>query len=153
MFGWAKPAEPSPGFASPCAREDRNFTLETDEYRRADFCLAQVFAGLTACQEAWNTALEGFNVRRSTVVNEWKAEARVEASVKLLCIVLKSRFGSLPEELAARISQTTDLDLLEKWAALAGEASSLDEFREKAGLGATQSVLSSPTQVHSENGR
>jgi hypothetical protein len=103
---------------------------ETDELQRADFCLARVFAGLTGCQEAWETALEGFNVRQSTVVNEWKAEAVAKA----LFIVLKSRFGSLPEELAGRITQTRDLDLLEKWVALAVEASSLDEFREKAGL-------------------
>ncbi len=103
---------------------------ETDEQWRSDFCLARVFAELTGCQEDWKTALEGFNVRQSVVVNEWKAEA----NAKMLCVVLKSRFGALPEEVARRIGQTTDLDLLEKWGTLAGQASSLDQFREKAGL-------------------
>ena len=103
---------------------------ETDERWRADFCLACVFAELTGCQEAWKVALEGFNVRQSTVVNEWKAEA----NARLLCVVLKSRFGPLPDELVKRLAQTTDLDLFEKWGAVAGEASSLDEFRQKAGL-------------------
>ena len=104
--------------------------LEPEERWRADFCLARVFAELTGLQEAWKIALEGFNVRQSAVVNEWKAEA----SARILCIVLKSRFGSLPEELAGRIAQTTDVDLLERWGTFAGEASSLDEFRQKAGL-------------------
>jgi hypothetical protein len=89
-----------------------------------------VFAGLAGCQEAWKNALEGFIMRRSAVVDEWKAEA----VAKVLCIVLKSRFGTLPEDLAGRITQTTDLDLLEKWGALAGAEPSLEEFRRKAGL-------------------
>jgi hypothetical protein len=103
---------------------------EADEPWRADFCLARVFAELTGCQEVWKTALEGFNMRQSAVVNEWKAEA----SVRILCAVLKSRFGPLPDDLAGRIVQTTDIALLEKWGTLAGEVSSLDQFRQKAAL-------------------
>src|SRR5262249_13390295 len=101
---------------------------ETDERWRADFALARVFAELTGCPEEWKTALEGFNVRQSTVVNEWKAEA----SARILCAVLTSRWAPLPDDLREHIARTTDLDLLEKWGALAGETTSLDEFRQKA---------------------
>lgn len=103
---------------------------ETDERWRADFCLACVLAELTGCQDVWKTALEGFTVRQSRVVNEWKAEG----IVKVLCAVLKGRFGPLPEDLTGHLAQTKDVDLLEKWGTLAGEAASLDDFRQKAGL-------------------
>jgi hypothetical protein len=103
---------------------------EADPQWRTDFCLARVLAELTGCQEDWKNALEGFDVRQSVVVNEWKAEA----SARVLCAVLKGRFGPLPDELVERIGRTTNVDLFEKWGTLAGEALTLDEFRQKAGL-------------------
>jgi hypothetical protein len=103
---------------------------ETDLQWRADFCLACGLAELTGCQEDWETTLEGFVVRQSVVVNEWKAEA----SGRMLCVVLKGRFGPLPDEVAGRIARTTDINLLERWGTLAGEASTLEEFRQKASL-------------------
>ena len=57
-----------------------------------DFCLACVFAELTGCQEVWKIVLEGFNVRQSAVVNEWKAEAKIEGIQGLLT----ARLGGVP---------------------------------------------------------
>jgi hypothetical protein len=52
----------------------------------------------------------------------------------MLCVVLKSRFGSIPEEVAERIGRTTDINLLEKWGTLAVTELTLDDFRREAGI-------------------
>ena len=105
--------------------------LETDEQWRADFCLARVFAELTGRQEVWKTALEGFNVRQSAVVNEWKAEAKAEGIRGLLT----ARLGSVPTDIEARLAETRNLDVLQTWLILAGQAATLDDFRKEVGMG------------------
>jgi hypothetical protein len=104
---------------------------ETDPQWRADFCLARVLAELTGSQEAWTIALEGFNVRQSVVVNEWKAEAKVEGIEGLL----KARLGGVPADIAAKLAKTRDLAVLQSWLILAGQAPTLDDFRKEAGIG------------------
>jgi len=104
---------------------------ETDERWRADFSLARVFAELTGHQEVWKTALEGFNVRQSVVVNDWKAEAKIEGIQGLLT----ARLGGVPADIAAKLAETRDLSVLQTWLILAGQAATLDDFRKQAGMG------------------
>jgi hypothetical protein len=111
---------------------------ETDEQWRGDFCLAQVFAELTGCQEGWKTALEGFNVRQSAVVNEWKAEAKVEAKIEGIRGLLAARLGGVPADIAAKLAETHDLAVLQTWLILAGQAPTLDAFRKEAGMGSAR---------------
>ncbi len=73
----------------------------------------------------------GFNVRQSVVVNEWKAEAKVEGIQGLLT----ARLGGVPADIAAKLTQTRDLAVLQSWLILAGQAATLDDFRKEAGLG------------------
>ena len=105
---------------------------ETDSQWRADFFLARVFAELTGCQEVWKIALEGFNVRQSVVVNEWKAEAKVEGIRDLL----SARLGVIPTDVSERLAETHDLNVLRTWLILAGQAATLDDFRKGTGLSA-----------------
>jgi hypothetical protein len=73
---------------------------------------------------------------RSQQVAEWKNEARVEgrieAKIEDLLEVLRTRCGSVPEELAATVRGTSDLGLLTRWLILAAQADSLDVFRQQA---------------------
>ena len=105
---------------------------ETDEHWRADFSLARVFAGLTGFQEGWKIALEGFNVRQSVVVNDWKADAKIEEDIQGL---LTARLGGVPADIAAKLAETRDLAVLQTWLILAGQAATLDDFRKQAGIG------------------
>lgn len=90
-----------------------------------------MFAELTGCQEVWKTALEGFNVRQSVVVNDWKAEAKIEGIQGLLT----ARLGGVPADIAAKLAETRDLAVLQTWLVLAGQAPNLDDFRKQAGIG------------------
>ncbi len=63
---------------------------------------------------------------------EGRAEGRAEGQVKLLLRALERRFRvAVPEELAARIRATTDLNLLEQWFDWTLEAASLDDFKQR----------------------
>jgi len=104
--------------------------LETDPVRKADLALVVVFAQLTGHERTWHKALEGFNVIESVIVNEWKAESKAEDIVDFL----QGRFDSIPEDLAAKIRQTTALDVLKRWVVLAAKTDSLDAFRRDAGI-------------------
>jgi hypothetical protein len=111
---------------------------ETDPEIRGDLTLAVVFANAVGCQEQWRKALEGFAVMESSVVNEWKAEARREgerkAMVEAVIQVLETRRGSVPEEVKAAIRKSKDAAELERWLRLAVLAESLEQFRTEAGL-------------------
>ena len=91
-------------------------------------------------------ALEGFDVMESTIVNEWKAEARREgfekgeikgkrlAKVEMLLRVIQKRYGGVPEDLGRAIRATEDTAKLDAWIDATVTPSSLDEFRRLAGL-------------------
>src|SRR5205823_169084 len=52
---------------------------EPESSKRAIYgAIVVVFAELTGCVPQWQSALEGWNMRESTVVAEWKAEGRAE---------------------------------------------------------------------------
>jgi flagellar biosynthesis/type III secretory pathway protein FliH len=59
-------------------------------------------------------------------------QGRAEGQVKMLLRALERRFRvAVPEELAARIRATTDLNLLEQWFDWTLEAASLDDFQQR----------------------
>jgi hypothetical protein len=123
---------------------------ETDPQWRSDLALAVLFAELTGCQDAWRRALEGFNVRKSVVVSQWQAEARAEGlaeglaegraegqaagRAEALRDVLTARFGDLPADLAAKLTEPHTLDVLRNWTILAGRTGTLEQFRQEAGV-------------------
>jgi len=117
---------------------------EIDSRRRGDYGgLALVFAEAAKRLPIWKDALKEWNVIESQQVLEWmamgevKGEARgeVKGEVKALLLVLASRFppGATPE-MEAAIRATADLGRLESWLDLAAKSSSLDAFRQAAGL-------------------
>jgi hypothetical protein len=72
----------------------------------------------------------GFNVLESITVNEWKAEAKVQA----LMGILEDKFSPVPPEVRAKIEATTALDVLQRWIVQAAKTDSLDAFRRDAGI-------------------
>jgi hypothetical protein len=81
-------------------------------------------------------------VIESTIVNEWKAEARREgrqegaremaATAVLRC--LRVRFGPVPEDVTRSVNTCTDVARLEGFHDTALAAASLDDFRRIAGI-------------------
>jgi len=120
---------------------------EADAQRRADYPgLALVFADSVGRLPVWKQALEGFDMWESQVIREWKTAGRVEGRVEQLRNnlrqVLRSRFQSeLPADLAQRIEQLTDLDVLMRWFDAALAMPTLDAFRN-----AVQTPVSSAAQ-------
>ena len=66
----------------------------------------------------------------SVIVNEWKAQVRVQDIIGILA----DKFGSVPAELQAKLEATTALDVLHRWVILSARADSLDTFRRDAGV-------------------
>ena len=62
---------------------------------RADPGLAEVFAGATDHAQAWQEALEEWDVNESPLVKRWRAEVRAEVLVESL----EARFGKVPDSL------------------------------------------------------
>jgi hypothetical protein len=52
--------------------------------------------------------------------------------------LLTDRLGSVPTDIAAQLAETQDLDVLQAWLLLAGQAPTLDDFRKEAGMRAAQ---------------
>jgi hypothetical protein len=116
---------------------------EPDRLQRATYgAIAIVFAELTDCVEQWKSGLEGWDMRESTVVAEWKAEGRAEgiaqgvaqgmtqARRSDLLLVLKQKFAtSVPSDLASMIEAQTDAEVLSRWLMVAVSSESFDAFR------------------------
>lgn len=107
--------------------------------------LAVVFAELANRHGQWKQALEGWNVRESTVVAEWTAEAKAEGRAEgraegeilgkvkyahqaLLCALQNLFTSPLPHDVVAAVEAQTDLDQLARWFEEAFRVSSLEEF-------------------------
>jgi hypothetical protein len=69
---------------------------------------ALLFADLAGWAEPWKQALEGWDMRSSPVVEEWRDEGRLEARRDDLLALLEKRFGALPADLVQRIRTVTD---------------------------------------------
>ena len=86
------------------------------EVRSTWGAFALLFAELAGRTEAWKKALEGWNMRPSQVVEEWRNEGRVEGQLATrredLLALLEERFGALPDGLLQRIQATTDVERL-----------------------------------------
>ena len=123
------------GEATIIERWKRLAEREPSTRRRAEYAgLARVFAEASGCRPQWELGLKGWNMRESMVVNEWKAEARVEERAESLLLVLGTKFGAVPEELAAAVRATADLDKLREWVGVAVRADTLAAFRAAAGV-------------------
>jgi hypothetical protein len=85
---------------------------------------------------------EGWNMRESTVVAEWKAEGRAEGIAegvargvaqgerRALLLVLGQKFNApVPADLEAAIEAQADVDVLSRWLITAVAAGSLEAFR------------------------
>jgi hypothetical protein len=108
---------------------------EPEKERRATYvAVVQVFSELTDCKAQWKSGLEGWDMKESTVVAEWKAEARAEGIAETkrgdLIQLLELKFGSaVPADLVAAIEAQADIDVLSHWFKAAFKAESLDAFR------------------------
>jgi hypothetical protein len=69
-------------------------------------------------------------MKEPSIVLGWKAEGEA----RMLLHILERRFTPLAEELMARIRATTGSQNLEGWADFALTATTLDQFRQEAGL-------------------
>lgn len=79
---------------------------------------------------------------QSQVIREWKTVGSQEAQRSSLLKVLRARFQpELPADVAQRIEQTTDLNILTRWFDAALAVSTLDAFR-----GVIQATPPAPTQ-------
>jgi hypothetical protein len=94
---------------------------EPDIRLRADYAaLARIFAEAAGRKDFWTEQLRGWNVRQSSVVNEWVEEGRVEgrvegrqegariARLEMLEAHLTTRFGPLSEETLAALRALPD---------------------------------------------
>ncbi len=95
--------------------------------------IALTFAELGGCLAAWETALEGWDMTESKVVNRWideaEREARIAMSRKRLLQLVQSRFpGALPPEVVDLMGRQDSEDMLEEWFQAALSAPSAEEF-------------------------
>jgi hypothetical protein len=112
---------------------------EPDARKRVDYGgLAVVFAELVGCQDVWKKGLEGWNVRRSIVVQEWEAEGEARGKLNTtranLHRDLQLRFGpDLPADLVQAVEGQADQATLDRWFDLAVTAG-LEQVRSEFGL-------------------
>jgi hypothetical protein len=112
---------------------------EPDGGLRATYgAIATLFGELTGCEAVWQSGLEGWNMRESTVVAEWKAEGRAEGIAEgkrdALLLVLGQKFqAQVPDELVAAIEAQADVDVLSQWLITAVTAGSIEAFRTAIG--------------------
>jgi hypothetical protein len=124
-----------------------------DQHRATYGALVTLFAELTDCAAVWKSGLEGWNMRESTIVAEWKTEGRAEGKAeglaegiakgmaegraegvvqgerRALLTVLGQKFGSpIPAGVASAIEAQAGPDVLGHWLGLAITAESLEAF-------------------------
>ncbi len=111
---------------------------DADASRRADYSLAVVFAEAVGGRDKWATALKGFNMIESLLVQEWKAAARLEgemrAKVDAVVRVVRGRYKGEGEQVTVAIRACRDADTLDRWLDIAATADTLAEFRTQTGL-------------------
>jgi hypothetical protein len=112
-------------------------SLETDERSRKRYAgLALVFADRAGRKESWQQALEEWNVKELSIIEEWQEEARVETRRDDLLRLLRSKFaGAVTPQLFQTIHAQTSSKDLSHWFDLALAASSLEQFLTILGLG------------------
>jgi hypothetical protein len=126
----------------PTIREEwvRLAAAEPNSLWRSNYAaLALIFAELTRHQASWKKTLEGWNVKKSPIIEEWKAEGeakgRVEAAREILLDLLRDRFpGEVRSDLTASIEGESDRARLWKGISSVSKVSSIEEFRAVSGL-------------------
>ena len=92
-----------------------------------------VFADLADRKEIWKQGLEDWNVKQSTVANEWRTEGiavgLTKGDQKAILNLLQIRFHSKPPEIVERVMATQDADRLSRWFELAATEASLEDFQ------------------------
>jgi hypothetical protein len=116
---------------------------EPDEYLRATYGgLARVFARATKGRPAWAATLEGWEVRKSPVVEEWREEGRVigmsvgrlEGARSMLLKAIERRFRApVPEDLREAVTALDRLPDLDRWFDLVFTSRSLAAYRRAVG--------------------
>jgi hypothetical protein len=111
-----------------------NALTEPNSRMRSEYGgLALIFADAAERRNVWTQALKGWNVKESSVVNEWLQEGRAEGrqleSAAAVITALRTRFKQVPTDIATAITNTTNISTLQSWLPLAIEVPSLDEFR------------------------
>jgi hypothetical protein len=112
---------------------------EPNSAHRATYgLLVTIFAELTGCADLWRSALKEWDMRESTLVNEWKAEwiaegeakGRAEGERSALLLVLGKKFHTLvPRDLVAAVEAQSESAVLTRWLSIAIDADSLEAFR------------------------
>ncbi len=119
------------GTAAVLAEGLRLADLEPDARLRVDYAVdALILAELPGVLPEWKKALEGWNVRESQQVLEWKAEGELKDRRAALLRLLEKRCKEpVPSDLVAAIEATQDMDLLWRWFDVAAEVNTFDDFR------------------------
>ena len=120
---------------------------EPNATRRSEYGgLAMVLADAAGRAAIWKQALKEWNVIRSKIVDEWRAEGRAEGEAKgrtegrtegrttTIVAFLEARYKSIPADLIQAIHSTIDEERLAKLVMLTATANSLEHFRTEAGL-------------------
>jgi hypothetical protein len=106
---------------------------EPDDIRRVEYAeLALIFADLAGRAADWKRSLEGWNVRRSQVANEWRAEAVREDIQRAYRVRAQS---PMPADLADKLEAITDLGELRRWLDAIVLAGTPDDFRRRVEIG------------------
>ncbi len=100
--------------------------------------LTQYFAEAAGCREAWRETLEGLNVVKSEVFEEWTALAEQKGErggrVATLLRILRRTQAILPADLEQAIRGVDDLARLDAIVDSALSSASIDDFRRTTGL-------------------
>ena len=112
---------------------------EPDVRKRSDFgTLARIFSKLSQGPDAWQSVLKEWNVIRSPVADEFRAEGELRGELRgkvaALIAFLEARFQSIPKDLVQRIGELDNVATLTRMLPLAATSASLSDFRKDAGL-------------------
>jgi hypothetical protein len=113
--------------------------LEPESALRTTYAgLALVFADLAGCVPVWKQELEGWNMRKSQIVEEWREEGRIEGRQEgrieayqgILLRMLQKRFSGVSSpEVTTAVQAQTNAEELMRWLELLDNAASLEAFR------------------------
>ena len=80
-----------------------------------------------------NAEMEAQYMKGITREREKIADAKAAGALEILFSLL-DELGEIPDDMWVRMRGETDLDVIKKWNLIAAKASSIEEFRERAGL-------------------
>jgi hypothetical protein len=102
----------------------------SDPWMRGNLAgIALIFAELAGCFLAWESALEGWQMTESQVVNRWIARGELSRARTDLLETLRVRFPeSVTEEVVQMVQQQQSLPLLDTWFQAALRVTSFEQF-------------------------